>query len=229
MSWLSQYIKSSIGAKHIMAISGLMLVGFLIAHMAGNLQVFAGPEAINGYAEKLQSLGPLLWVARAGLVIIFGTHILSAVRLYMMNNAARPVKYKMVKSEKSSFASRTMAMGGIIVVLFLIFHLVHFTLGGGPMAAEFNQLDQYGRHDVYKMVVLGFQNPIISIAYLISITALCLHLSHGVTSLFQSLGFDHPRFNGMFKMAGPAIALIIFVGNCAMPIACLAGWIKVAS
>lgn len=229
MSWVSRYIKSSVGAKHVMAVTGLMLVGFLLVHMAGNLQVFKGPEAINTYAANLQSLGPLLWVARIGLILIFSIHILSAIRLVLMNKAARPVKYQMVKSEKSSFASRTMAVGGVIVILFVVFHLVHFTFGGGPLSAEYEVYDEFERHDVFKMVVVGFQNPIVSIVYLISISMLCLHLSHGVTSLFQSLGLDHPRFKGLFKKAGPAIALIILVGNCAMPIACLVGWIKVAS
>lgn len=221
MSWFSRYIKSSIGAKHIMAITGFLLVGFIFAHMAGNLQVFLGADTLNTYAEHVQGLGPLLWVARVGLIAIFLIHIGSALRLVLMNRAARPVKYKMVKSEKSSFASRTMAMSALIVLMFLVYHLMHFTFKGP------SQLDFYGRHDVFHMVVSSFSNPIIAGVYMLSIILLCLHLSHGVTSMFQSLGLNHPRCKGIIKMAGPAIALLVLVGNCAMPIACLVGWIKV--
>ena len=228
MSWFGKYIKSSIGAKHLMAISGLMLIGFVLIHMLGNLQMFSGQAAVNAYAVQLKSLGGLLWIARGGLILAVLVHIISAVRLVMMNSAARPVKYKMVKSDKSSFASRTMKWGGIIVVLFIAFHLIQLTLGGGggEFAENYNRLDEFGRHDVYNMTVLGFQNVIVSSAYIVAMLALCLHLSHGVTSLFQSLGLNHPKYNGMIKMAGPAIATLVLIGNCSMPIAVLAGWVK---
>ena len=228
MSWFSKYLKSSIGAKHMMAITGLMLVGFVLAHMLGNLQIFAGQEAINGYAVKLKSLGGVLWVLRGGLLLAAVLHIYSAMRLVMMNRAARPVKYKKVKSDKSSFASRTMAWGGVIVLLFLVFHLLQLTLGGGAgeFAKNFNLIDQYGRHDVYNMTVLGFKNPIVAGSYIVAMIALCIHLSHGVTSVFQSLGINHPKYNGIIKLAGPGFATLILIGNCSMPIAVLAGMVK---
>ncbi|MCP4446243.1 MAG: succinate dehydrogenase cytochrome b subunit [Myxococcales bacterium] len=226
MSWFGNYIKSSIGAKHLMAITGLMLLGFVLAHMLGNLQIFMGQAAINAYAVKLQSLGVLLWIMRGGLVLAVLVHIYSAMRLVSMNSAARPVKYKMAFKDKSSFASRTMKWGGIILILFLIFHLVQLTLGGGPLKANFNLLDEYGRHDVYNMTVLGFQNVAVAASYLVAMLVLCFHLSHGVTSLFQSLGINHPKYNGMIKMAGPSIATLVLIGNCSMPIAVLAGWVK---
>jgi len=226
MSWFGKYIKSSIGAKHLMAISGVMLIGFVLAHMLGNLQIFKGQAAINAYAVQLKSLGGLLWVMRGGLILAVAVHIFSAIRLSMMNSAARPVKYKKVKSDKSSFASRTMLWGGIIVVLFLVFHLMQLTLGGGPLTDNFNLVDEFGRHDVYNMTVLGFENVAVSASYIVAMLALCFHLSHGVTSLFQSLGLNHPKYNGMIKMAGPSIATLILIGNCSMPIAVLAGWVK---
>lgn len=228
MSWFGKYLKSSVGAKHMMAITGLMLVGFVLAHMLGNLQIFMGQAAINAYAVKLKSLGGLLWVMRGGLLVAALVHIFSAWRLVSMNNAARPVKYKMVKSEKSTFASRTMKWGGIIVVLFLAFHLVQLTLGGGTgeFAKNFNLLDEFGRHDVYNMTVLGFQNVAVSGMYIVAMLALCLHLSHGVSSVFQSLGINHPKYNGIIKMAGPGFATLVLIGNCSMPIAVLAGMVK---
>lgn len=228
MSWFGSYLKSSIGAKHVMALTGFLLVLFVIQHMIGNLQIFVGQDAVNSYAASLKSLGPLLWIARGGLIVIFLAHVFSAIRLVGLNKAARPVKYKMVKPEASSFASRTMAMSGVIVLSFLIFHLVHFTFGGGGgvLAENFNLIDEYGRHDVYNMTVKGFAIPAVTGVYVFAMILLSLHLKHGVTSLFQSLGLNHPKYNGIFNMAGPVIALAVLVGNCAMPIACVAGLVK---
>jgi succinate dehydrogenase / fumarate reductase cytochrome b subunit len=228
MSWFGNYLKSSVGAKHVMAVTGLMLVGFILIHMIGNLQIFAGQNAVNAYAANLKALGPLLWVARGGLVVIVLIHIYSALRLWSMNSAARPVKYKMVHRERSTFASRVMPWSGVIVLAFLAFHLAHFTLGGATMPENFILKDSFDRPDVYNMVVLGFQNPIVAGAYIFAMILLCLHLKHGVSSLFQSLGLNHPKYNGIFNMAGPAVAFLVLVGNCSMPIAVLAGWVKVA-
>lgn len=235
MSWFGNYLKSSVGAKHVMAITGLLLVGFVLAHMIGNLQIFLGlknPElgqnALNTYAANLKALGPLLWVARGGLVVIASIHIYSALRLVAMNKAARPVKYKMVKPEASTFSSRVMAMSGLIVLAFLVYHLMHFTLGVGPGAGNLALHDSLGRHDVYTMTVLGFQKTPVAIAYIVAMLLLCMHLKHGMTSMFQSLGLNHRKYNGLFNLSGPGIAAVVLVGNCSMPIAVLAGWIKVA-
>lgn len=236
MSWFGKYLKSSVGAKHVMAITGLMLVGFILAHMLGNLQIFAGAknpamgqEALNSYAVNLKALGPLLWIARGGLVVIALVHIFSALRLVSMNSSARPVNYKRTAREKSTFSSRVMGMSGLIVLAFLAFHLVHFTLGGGPMAEYFNQRDVFGRHDVYNMTVMGFQQLPVSLVYIGAMLLLCMHLKHGVTSMFQSLGLNHPKYNGIFNLAGPLVAGVVLIGNCSIPVAVLAGWIKVAS
>ena len=225
MSWFGRYLKSSVGTKHVMAGTGLLLVGFVLAHMAGNLQVFKGREALNAYAETLQAMGPLLWVARLGLIAIVLVHIASAVRLVAMNSAARPVPYKRVHREKSTFASRAMPMTGMIVLAFIIFHLLHFT-AGVIQHGNYEMVDEFGRHDVYGMVVAGFQSPIVSGFYILSMILLALHLNHGCSSFFQSLGLNHPKYNGVFKMVGPAFATLVLVGNCAMPIAVLAGVIK---
>lgn len=226
MSWFGKYLKSSIGAKHVMALTGLMLVGFVLIHMIGNLQIFAGQEAINSYAANLKALGPILWIARAGLVVAALLHVGSAIRIVSMNRAARPVRYKLLKPDASTFASRTMVWSGLIVMAFLVFHLLHFTLGGGPLGAQFNLIDSFGRHDVYNMVVLSFQIPVVAISYVFAILLLCLHLSHGVTSVFQTMGLNHPKYNGLFHLAGPAFATLVLIGNCSMPIACLAGLVK---
>jgi succinate dehydrogenase / fumarate reductase cytochrome b subunit len=228
MGWFGTYLKSSIGAKHVMALTGLGLVGFILIHLLGNLQIFVGQNAVNAYAANLKALGGLLWVARGGLIVIFLVHVFSALRLVSMNRAARPVKYKVVHSERSTFSSRVMGMSGLIVLAFLAFHLLHFTFGGGPMSENFNRIDSFGRHDVYKMTVLGFQEPIVAGAYIVAMLLLCMHLKHGVTSLFQSLGLNHPKYQGLIDMTGPGIAALVLVGNVSMPIAVLAGWVKVA-
>lgn len=222
MSWFEKYAKSSVGAKQVMAVTALLLVGFLIMHMIGNLQLFAGREAVNSYAAMLKGLGPLLWVARIILLMATVAHVASAIRVVKLNRAARPIAYKKVATERSSISSRSMLISGLVLAAFLIFHLVHFTLGGGPMSEAFNSVDAQGRHDVYTMTVLGFQNPGISIFYIVAMGLLCMHLSHGVTSFFQTLGINHPKYNGAIKMTGPVIAGILLVGNCSMPIAVLA-------
>jgi succinate dehydrogenase / fumarate reductase cytochrome b subunit len=204
--------------KHLMAISGLLLAGFVFAHMVGNLQIFIGPDALNSYAVKLKSLGPLLWLMRIGLIVVVLLHIFSALRLVAMNRAARPVSYKMVKRERSTYASRAMPMTGLILLAFIVFHLLHTTFGVA-FPAEFNLTDAEGRHDVYGMMVLGFKHVPVAVSYLVAMALLCMHLSHGVTSFFQSLGIDQEKYRTLIKISGPAFGWLIFVGNCSMPLA----------
>ncbi len=225
MSWLTKYFRSSIGAKHLMAITGIGLVGFVLAHMLGNLQVFKGPDALNSYAEKLQSLGGLLWVARGALLLMIVVHIASALQLVVHNKKARPIGYQVFKHQRAPFYARVMPMTGLIVLAFIVFHVLHFTLGMVQPAAH-ELMDAKGRHDVYRIVVIGFQNTPIAISYIVAMALFCMHLAHGVTSMFQSLGLNHPKYNGLFSKAGPVIALLVFVGNVSMPIACLTNIIK---
>ena len=222
MNSTKSYINSSIGKKIIMAISGLMLYGFVIMHMLGNLQVFAGPEKLNAYAKFLQDLGGLLWVARFGLLAAAGAHIFVAIKISLENKAARPVPYYNQQTNVASYASRTMKYSGLIVLAFLIYHLLHFTLG--VTDAEAGRLKEM--HNVYGMVVAGFSNPIVSFAYIFAIGLLCIHLSHGFLShgyfsLFQSLGINQPEYDTKLKLTANIFALGIFLGNASMPIAVL--------
>ena len=221
--------------KQLMAVTGLGLAVFVLAHMVGNLQVFAGRDALNDYAATLQGLGPLLWIMRGGILIIVLVHIFSGIRLVKLNKQARPVPYKVFKPVRSTWYSRYMAMTGIVLLAFIVFHLLHFTIG--TVNAEGFQLWEMpageivtayaegARHDVYGMVIAGFENPIVSGWYIVVMALLAMHLSHGVTSFLQTLGLNHPKYNSLFKKAGPAYGLLIFVGNIAMPIAVLAGWV----
>lgn len=225
MGRLSKAFASSIGMKWLMALSGIALVGFVVVHMMGNLLVFLGPEKLNAYAVGLREMPlQLLWVARAVLLVAVLVHIFSAVRLTNLNRAARPERYAMRKPVASTYASRTMMMGGLILLAFIIYHLAHFTFGV-VSPDQFEVHDAQGRHDVYRMVVLGFRNPLIAGSYVLAMIPLALHLSHGASSFFQSLGLSHPKYDAIFRGLGPFLATIIFIGNVSMPIAVLGGLI----
>ncbi len=214
---------SSIGAKFLMAASGLGLVLFVIAHMLGNMQVFLGPEAINAYAAKLQSLGALLWVARIGLLLMFGLHVATAIRITRQNRAARPIPYAVHKPFQSSFASRTMLMSGLIVLAFAIWHLLHFTFGSVD-AESYRMAHQGATPDVYAMLVHAFRQPVVAVSYMFAMLLLALHISHGLGSLVQSLGLTNRRTRSCCMCAGRLVALVIFAGNLSMPLAILCGW-----
>ena len=158
MSWVARTMGSSIGTKVVMAVTGLVLVGFVIAHMAGNLLMFAGKDAFNEYAATLQSLGGILWAARIILLGAVLLHIVSAIRLTRQNAEARPVAYRVVKPEVSSYATRTMRVSGFILLAFIVYHLLHFTAGVADPAIF--KLKEAG--DVYDMVVKGFEQPLVS-------------------------------------------------------------------
>lgn len=215
-------LKSSIGRKFVMALTGIFLLGFVIAHMIGNLQIFLGAEAINSYAEHLEEMPYLLWPARIFLLVTLSLHVVSAISLAIQNKNARPIAYSHQSTIQASYASRTMVMSGVIILAFIIFHLAHFTFG--RIHPEFAELaDIEGRHDVYSMVILGFQDKTVSAIYIFAMTLLCLHLSHGISSFFQSIGLSNQKSQEKFKKLAKLIALAIFVGNTSIPIASMLG------
>lgn len=225
MGWVLRFAKSSIGAKLLMALTGLVLFGFVLVHMVGNLQVYMGQDVYNGYAAFLKSVPELLWPARIVLLSSVVLHVVSGLRLAAINKAARPQPYHYKKYTKASFNSRFALVSGLVVLSFIIYHLLHFTLGKtDPM--HYHLLDDKGRHDVYSMFIFGFQNVYVTAAYVVSMVLLGLHLSHGVSSLFQTLGINHPRLNGLLNNLGPVFATIIVLGNVSMPIAVVMGYIK---
>jgi succinate dehydrogenase / fumarate reductase, cytochrome b subunit len=207
-----------------MAASGAALVAFVIAHLIGNLQIFLGPEAINRYGHFLQTTPEILWPMRLGLLAVFILHIVTSVQLTIESRAARPVAYEDKTYIKASLASRTMMITGILILSFVIYHLLHFTLH--KVHPQYSQLfDTQGRHDVYSMMVLSFQQPSISITYVILMFCVCFHLSHGISSMFQSLGFNTVRIRRPLTCTGSILAWLIFIGYCSIPAACLLGWI----
>jgi succinate dehydrogenase cytochrome b subunit len=222
---LSRLWRSSLGKKYVMAITGFGLWLFVIVHMLGNLQIFLGPEKINAYAALLKANPALLWSARAGLLFIAILHITAATQLVLANRRARPVGYKFKKPVASTFANRTMWISGAILLAFILFHLAHFTFGW--IDPQFLLLeDSERRHDVYGMMVEGFSDPLVSIFYIISMGLLLSHLSHGVSSLFQSLGLRGKKTFGFFDKLAKVTALALFIGNSLIPLAILLGWVK---
>jgi succinate dehydrogenase / fumarate reductase, cytochrome b subunit len=217
--------QSSLGKKYVMAITGFGLWVFVIIHMLGNLQIFLGPEKINAYGALLKATPALLWSARAGLLFIAILHIVSATQLVRANRRARPIGYQFKKPAASTFANRTMWISGLIILAFILFHLAHFTFGW--VNPQFLRLeDSHSRHDIYAMMVEGFSNPLVSIFYIISMGLLLSHLSHGVSSLFQSLGLRSNKTFGFFDKLAKISALALFIGNSLIPLAILLGWVR---
>src|SRR5687767_10793145 len=230
MSLLQGLFKSSLGKKYIMAVSGLALFLFVVAHMLGNLQIFLGPEAINKYGYFLQSKPELVWAARIGLLVMVILHIWAAIKLSAENRAARPANYGNYKPVGSSYASRTMLVSGLVILAFIIYHLLHFTVqteGINFASTDFKTLhDAKQRHDIYNMMVIGFSQPLVSIFYIVSMGLLSLHLSHGVSSMFQSLGWKNERYGRAIDRFALIAAAVLIVGYSAIPIAVMFGVLK---
>jgi succinate dehydrogenase / fumarate reductase cytochrome b subunit len=224
-NFLLKWVFSSIGKKTIVAGTGLLLVGFLVAHLLGNMTIFLGQDALNTYAEKLHSLGPLLWLARIGLLAIFVLHIVFTMLLWKENRAASPAKYAAGNAVPSSVFVKTMRYTGLLVFAFVIFHLAHFTLGWIQPGA-YALRDELGRPDVYSMVILGFQVVPISLFYLIALVLLTFHLSHGISSLFQTLGLSNRMLRPRLEAVGTAVAWILCAGYVSIPISVLFGLVQ---
>lgn len=224
MNWLVRFLGSSVGRKAIVALTGLALLGFVIAHLLGNLQLFLGPEALNAYAAKLQDLGALLWVARGGLLFVFVVHVAMTLKLAAENKAARPVAYAHpVGKVAADPATRLMLLTGLTVLLFVAYHLAHFTLGVVHPEHHEVPLDALGQHNIYAMVVAGFSNPLVSGLYAAAMVALGLHLHHGIASVFQTLGLTNSSYAPLLQKLGRALAWTLCLGNASMPIAVLTG------
>ena len=228
-AWFQPYLTSTVGQKVLVAVTGSMLIGFVVAHMLGNLQVFAGRDKLNEYAKTLKSFGPLLWVMRGGLLTVFLVHILLALSLKKRSIDARPIRYVYDNVIQATLASRTMVQTGLLIFLFVLYHLAHFTLGWTQTADGTNFLalhDDKGLHDVYAMVIAGFSNPLVSAIYLAAQAVLFLHLSHGIASVAQTLGLNTPRTAGAWRCAGLTIAGLIFIGNASIVVAVWTGLVR---
>jgi succinate dehydrogenase / fumarate reductase cytochrome b subunit len=223
---IAAFHRSSVGRKLIVAVSGVILILFVIGHLLGNLQIFLGPDWINGYAEHLRDLGPLLWIIRAFLLVTVLVHIYYTILLAIENRRARPSRYRKREIVKATFASRTMAMSGLILLVFIIYHLLHFTVRTTDPRFPTLPKDPLGHYDVYSMMVLGFQSPLVSGFYILGMFLLALHLSHGSSSFFQSLGLNNQQLTPRLAFAGRVFAWLLFVGYSSIPMAVLLGWVR---
>lgn len=212
----------------VVAITGVILILFVIGHLLGNLQIFLGPDWINGYSQHLRDLGPLLWLIRIFLLVTVIVHIYVTIRLAIDNRRARPEPYIDKEYVKATFASRHMVMSGLIVLAFIVYHLAHFTFRKTDARFPLLKLDPLNRYDVYSMMVYGFQNYFVSGFYILGLFLLALHLSHGSSSFFQSLGMNDKKLTPRLAFGGRVFAWLLFVGYISIPIAVLLGLVKPA-
>jgi len=212
----------------IVAVTGVVLIGFVVGHLLGNLQIFLGPDWVNSYAEHLRELGPFLWVIRIFLLLNVLLHIFFTISLAMENRRARPVQYREKENVKATFASRHMALSGLVVLAFIIYHLAHFTVRVTDPRFLLLKADPLNRYDVYSMMVYGFQNVFVSAFYIVAMFLLTLHLSHGTSSFFQSLGLNDKKMAPRLATAGRFFAWLIFVGYTSIPVAVLLHWVMPA-
>ena len=228
MSWLTDAYKSPVTKKAVMAITGIILFGFVLMHMAGNLKLYLGQQALNHYAEGLRTLGEpfiphgqALWIARFVLLAAVILHIWSAWQVSRLSLQARPQKYVKHQFIQATYASRTLRWGGVIILLFVIYHLLHLTFG--TVHPSFVQ------GDVYHNVVAGFQVPWVAAFYILANVMLGFHLYHGLWSMFQSLGWNHPSIKGFRRPFAAVFALVITAGNISFPLAVLFGLVSLPS
>lgn len=208
-----RFWNTTLGKKAVMAVTGAILALFVFVHLLGNLQIFLGPDQFNGYARTLRHLPELVWPVRVILLVCVVMHIWSSLQLAVTKSEARPIGYLRSKPSGSSYASRTMYWSGPIIAAFVVYHLLQFTFGAG--GTPYNPFDTYGN------VISGFRVPAVSIFYVIAMGLLCLHLRHGLWSMFQTLGLYHPRHTSRMRRAASLVSLFVFFGFISIPVAVL--------
>jgi succinate dehydrogenase / fumarate reductase cytochrome b subunit len=212
------FFSSTIGKKVVVALTGLVLLGFVMGHLLGNLQIFLGPQKLNDYAAFLRHAKGLLWGTRITLMVSIVLHIIATVQLTLRNRQSRPVPYKQVEMVEASPASRTMIWGGLFLAFYIVFHISHLTFGVTH--------PHFDETDVYANVVNGFLVWPVALIYIAGMIALGLHLYHGVWSVFQTLGLNHPKYNCWRRCLATGAAVIISMGYMSIPVAVLTGIVR---
>ncbi len=232
MNLIASFFTSSIGKKWIVALTGLVLIGYVIGHMLGNLQIFTQPKQINNYALFLHSMPLALWAVRIFLIVCFVLHIVMTIKLTIENRAAKAGGNVKKAGTRTRLAARSMALSGLIVLSFVVFHILHFTTrsvnpelrateAGGKLLTEY---------DVHSMVIRGFQNhPLITAFYLLGLFLLALHLSHGFSSVLQTFGLNSEKLRTPLSRSGQVLAWLIFAGFASVPIAVWCGVLNFAT
>jgi succinate dehydrogenase / fumarate reductase cytochrome b subunit len=214
----------SIGRKVVMAITGLLMVLFVVGHLLGNLTIFGGQDGINAYAAKLHEIAPLVWGTRIVMGVAVLLHLYIAIQITMENSAAKPDKYAVTNSLRATFASKTMIWTGVVIGAFVAYHLLQFTFRVTPNLVL--QLDALDRFDVYTMVVASLSSAVTSVLYVVAMIALFLHLSHGIQSVFQTLGWSNAVLLPRYAVAGKVVSGIFLVGLGSIPVVILVGFLS---
>lgn len=209
---------TTVGKKALVAITGVILFGFLVGHLLGNLQIFLGPEAFNKYAATLHGMPLLLWGTRTVLLVSMVVHIALTIDLARRSRLARPQRYQVKRDLVTNYAAKTMVLSGPIIAFYLLFHLAHLTLGANVIPGYTFQAT-----DAYANFIRGFQYVPVSLFYVIANVLVAMHLYHGSTSFLQSLGLSHPRYDRLVRSASLGLALFVGVGNVSLPLAVLTG------
>ena len=218
--------RTSVGKKFYMALSGAVLIGFLVAHMIGNLKMYMGPEAFNHYAEFLREIGyPILphlvglWIFRLVLLACVGLHMLMALQVYLQSRSARGESYTKEESLHFTYASRTARWGGVIIATFVIYHLLHFTVGSAH--------PDFVHGDAYRNVVIGFRNIWVAGFYILTLIMVAFHVYHGFWSALQTVGANHPKYNPYRRPLALVLALLLFLGFLSVPVGVMAGFLTI--
>jgi succinate dehydrogenase / fumarate reductase cytochrome b subunit len=217
-------LKSSVGRKILMSITGQLLIIFVLIHLIGNSTIFFGANGINAYAEHLHSLPPLVWLFRLVMLLAVGVHICYGVSLTLENKAANPGAYAVKKQLKASFASENMIWTGVLLLCFIVYHLIQFTIHGTPDVVV--GMDTANRVDVFKMVVTSFSHGLISLTYMAAMVMLFLHLSHGIPSFLQTMGWNNDKTIPVFGTGGKVVAAVLMLAYISIPAVILAGLLK---
>lgn len=215
-----QLLTSSVGRKILMAITGQLMVLFVVVHLLGNSSIFVGPDGINAYAKHLHDLGPLVWVFRLVMLALLSVHVLFGIQLTLENSAANPQGYAVNNKLKATFASENMIWTGLLLLAFIVYHILQFTARVTPDIVQ--GVDTMGRYDVFTMVISSFQHGIIAVIYVAAMIALFLHLSHGIQSFFQTMGWNTDKTQCTISAIGKAVAFILLAGYAVIPISILA-------
>ncbi len=220
-------LKSSVGKKLVMSVTGFAMIAFVAIHLLGNTSIYHGPDGINAYAKALHRFGPLVLTFRLALLVLFGLHVFYGIQLTLENRTAKPQGYAVNGNLQTTFAGRNMIWTGLLIGAFIVYHLLHFTFQvTNPDISSRSHLDIMGRPDVFTMVVLSFRNFFISLVYIFAMCALWLHLSHSIQSLFQTLGLNGEKTFPVIRKGGTLAAIIIFLGFASIPVVILAGLLK---
>ena len=218
----ARFYEAAIGKKAVMAVTGVILFGYVLAHLIGNLQIYSSdPEQINRYAAFLHDPGRkyLLWAARTFLIAVVGLHITASIQLWLLKREARPIGYFKKDDVPTAYAARTMIWSGPIILAFVIFHVLHLTVGSVFPLRELGP----NQPDVHANLISSFQHPVVAGFYIFAMVLLAMHLYHGLWSMFQSLGLSHPRYIAAVKRAAAVFAILIGAGNISIPLTVLLG------